>query len=293
MAETVTKPTGKKSANGIRPQSLIFTLYGDYVHSPSNHLSIRSLIRLLALFGISESAVRTTVSRMARRGWLALERTGNTSAYVLTPNSRGLIQEGTGRIFNTPTTPPPWNHCWHLVTYAIPEERRAARDQFRRELGWLGYGMLTNTVWVSPRNQRVRVETLAARLDIEPFVQAFSAESEGFTPCAELAARCWNLGDLNAAYAAFIASHAPALEQYRTELDAGREPDDSQCFARRLLLIHEYRKFPYRDPYLPLELLPQAWQGWQAATLFQEYHDLLAVGANRFFEAVVGSSRLT
>lgn len=286
MAESVTLRSVMQEATGIRPQSLLFTLYGDYIHERSDRITIRSLIKLLALFGISEQAARTTVSRMTQRGWLALERSGNTSHYIFTAKAQQLIQEGKTRIFSVPRAAERWNHCWHLVTYFIPEERRSARDQFRRELTWLGYGMLTNTVWVSPRNQQHAIETLAARLEIRDFVQTFSAQSEGFMSCDELVARCWNLGALNADYGDFIARHAPAAAFYRAQFDANAAPDASECFARRVLLIHQYRKFPYRDPYLPMELLPRDWRGWDAAALFGEVHDLLAAPANDYFQAV-------
>lgn len=286
MAETVTLRSVVQEADGIRPQSLLFTLYGDYIHQRSDRITIRSLIKLLALFGISEQAARTTISRMTQRGWLTAERTGKTSHYIFTDKAKQLIQDGAARIFNAPRAAEPWNHCWHLVTYFIPEEHRHARDEFRRELSWLGYGMLTHTVWLSPRNQQRAVETLAARLDIHHFVQMFRSESDGFMSCDELVARCWDLSALNQDYSDFIARHAPAANFYRAQFDASQELDAGECFARRVLLIHQYRKFPYRDPYLPLELLPRDWRGWEAAALFREYHELLAAHANDYFQSV-------
>lgn len=286
MAESVTLRSVIQEASGTRSQSLLFTLYGDYIYGRDDRITIRSLIKLLALFGISEQATRTTVSRMTQRGWLAPERSGNTSHYIFTAKAQQLIQEGKARIFNVPRAAERWNYDWHLVTYFIPEERRTARDQFRRELSWLGYGILTNTVWISPRNQQHTIETLAARLKIREFVQTFSAQSEGFMSCEQLVARCWNLSALNADYCDFIARHAPAAAFYRLQFDANQAPDASECFARRVLLIHQYRKFPYRDPYLPVELLPRDWRGWEAAALFREVHELLAARADEYFQAV-------
>ena len=286
MAETVTLRSVIQEAEGIRPQSLLFTLYGDYIHAHSDRITIRSLIQLLALFGISEQAARTTISRMTQRGWLKAERSKKTSHYIFTDQAQQLIQDGAARIFNAPRAAEKWNYRWHLVTYFIPEEHRGARDQFRRELSWLGYGMLTNTVWISPRNQQPAIDTFAARLDIQPFVQTFRAESDGFISCDELVARCWDLRALNQDYFDFIARHAPAANFYRAQFAVQHELEASECFARRVLLIHQYRKFPYRDPYLPLELLPRDWRGWEASVLFREFHALLAPSANNYFQAV-------
>lgn len=286
MPKNVIPNSPSLTVDKIRPQSLLFTLYGDYIHRVSDRIAIRSLVNLLSQFDISDQAVRTTVSRMTQRGWLAPERCRNHASYIFTAKARQVIQDGTARIFNAPQQAETWDHCWHLVTYFIPEEHRSARDQFRRELGWLGYGMLTQTVWVSPRYQAAAVERLVTRLNIHPFVQTFRAESDGFMSSAELVGRCWDLSALNQDYSAFIAHHAPAAECYRAQLEAPAEPDASACFARRVHLIHQYRRFPYRDPYLPTELLPPDWRGWEAAALFREYHDLLAARANDYFRAV-------
>jgi phenylacetic acid degradation operon negative regulatory protein len=277
---------GKVTGRSLRPQSLILTLYGDYIHHYGDRIRISTLIKLLALFGVSEQATRTAVSRMARRGWLGREHSGNAACYAFTPKAQQTIEEGTRRIFAAPAVPEKWNRCWHLVTYSIPEERREARDAFRRELGWLGYGMLTNAVWVSPRNQRAEVEKLATALEIRPFVQMFAAESQGFMSCEELVARCWNLDGLNADYRAFVEKHALLLQTGRAHDAAGQAMDESECFVRRFMLVHEYRQFPYRDPYLPIELLPRNWRGLEAANLFREYHELLAECAKRYFESV-------
>jgi phenylacetic acid degradation operon negative regulatory protein len=276
----------RQAKNRLRPQALIFTLYGDYIHYHGDRIRISSLIKLLTLFGVSAQAVRTKVSRMARRGWLTIERSGNISYYAFTLKAQQTIEEGITRIFAVPSVPERWNRCWHLVTYSIPEEHREARDKFRRELGWLGYGMLTNAVWVSPRNRHSQVESLAAQLDIRPFVQMFSAESEGLMSNEELVTRCWNLGDLNAEYAAFLGKHATNFENCRAQIARGDRPDESECFVQRFLLVHEYRQFPYRDPYLPVELLPRDWRGMEAANLFRAYHELLADRANTYFESV-------
>jgi phenylacetic acid degradation operon negative regulatory protein len=48
------------------------------------------------------------------------------------------------------------------------------------------------------------------------------------------------------------------------------------------MLIHEYRSSPYVDPNLPLELLPDDWLGGRATQLFEQYHDLLAEGAETY-----------
>src|SRR5574341_1279475 len=276
------------NANGIRPQSLIFTLFGDYIRHRSDRIWIGSLIKLLALFGVSEQAVRSSVSRMVRRGWLRSERSANTSYYALTPQAQKIIDEGAHRIFHFPEQSEKWDGCWLLVTFSIPEEQRSARDCFRGELSSLGFGMLTNAVWVSPRNQGAHIEQVAASLNIKQYVQMFSGHMEAFVSCQELASRCWNLAAINGEYANFIDKYQSLLSDFQRRLTAKESIDDSEYFARRFMLIHEYRRFPYRDPHLPDELLPKDWRGTEAVAVFQKYHQLLAEGA---YSSSASSSR--
>ena len=78
-----------------RPNSFIFTLYGDMVHrlAGDGALWIGGLIRLMASFGVLPQAVRQAVSRMTRQGWLVARREGILAFYLGTrprpPPDRG------------------------------------------------------------------------------------------------------------------------------------------------------------------------------------------------------------
>lgn len=275
--------------NGIRPQSMIFTLYGDYIRHAGGSIWIGNLIRLLGYFGVSPQAVRSTVSRMTRRGLLRVERIGSRSYYALTPKSARIIEEGARRIFHFHSPGDQWDGQWHLVTYSIPEDEREARDRLRQELEWLGFGMLTAALWISPHDHRREIEQLATALGVRARVEIFTARHDGFADARGIVARCWDLSKINTRYAAFIAKYKPLYDEHRRLLSNGNDLEPSQYFVRRFSLIHEYRRFLLKDPELPAELLPSDWRGTEAATLFRQYHDLLADKANAFFYQVYES----
>ncbi|HYM90190.1 MAG TPA: PaaX family transcriptional regulator C-terminal domain-containing protein, partial [bacterium] len=58
---------------------------------------------------------------------------------------------------------------------------------------------------------------------------------------------------------------------------------DAACFAEKILLVHEYRKFLFVDPGLPQALLPSDWPGWDAARVFRDVYQTLEAPAARFF----------
>jgi phenylacetic acid degradation operon negative regulatory protein len=269
-------------------QDMVFTLYGDYLRHRGGKAWTGSLIELLGLFGLSEQAVRSSLSRMSRKGWLRSTKSGRYSFYSQTPKLLALLEEGAQRIFRPRQDP--WDGRWHLLTYSIPESRRHLRRKLRRRLSWLGFGALHQATWISPRDLRAEVEKVVDALQIRPCVEFFTAEHRGFANDEEIVARCWNLGQLNDYYATFIARYGPPFRECQAQLEAGDGPEPQECFVQRFMLIHDYRSSPYVDPNLPLELLPDDWLGEEATQLFQQFHDLLIEEAGAFVDSVLAKA---
>lgn len=271
-----------------RPQDLVFTLFGDYLLHRAGPVWVGSLISLLEPLGLSESAVRTILSRMASKGWLASERAGRLSFYDLTPRGRRLLEAGEERIYH-PDWDRPWDGTWYLIAYSIPEERRHLRDRLRDRLAWLGFGSLGNGLWISPYDVEAEVREIAESMGIEAHLACFRATGAAFSHPARLVRECWDLQEVNARYEAFIERLLPDYQRCKRELaDGDISPRD--CFVRRFALVHEYREFPLIDPYLPRSLLLDDWAGECAAALFRVYHDLLEKPADRYVDSVLAEA---
>lgn len=265
----------------LHPQSMILTLLGDYVRHSGGCIWIGTLVRILGCLGISPQGVRSAVSRMKQDDLLQSQSLNGKSFYSLTAKSTKLLDEGAVRIFDFPGQREPWDGQWQLVTYTIPEVSREARDELRRELGWMGFGMLTLALWISPYDHQKEIETLADSLHLRSSIEIFSGRHLGFTDCKAIVARCWDLQAINARYESFLEKYLPLYNQDR--IAKTNAPSDH--FVRRFNLIHEFRRFPFFDPNLPIDLLPSDWHGEEAASLFHQYHDLLAEQANAYFQS--------
>jgi phenylacetic acid degradation operon negative regulatory protein len=269
-------------------QDMVFTLYGDYIRHRGGEAWTGSLIELMGLFGLSEQAVRSTLSRMSRKGWLKSSRVGRHSFYSQTPKFLELLEEGAQRIFHPRHDP--WDGQWYLLTYSIPETKRSLRRSLRNRLLWLGFGALHQATWISPRDLGREVEKVVDSLNIHPYVEFFVAKHHGFSSDQEIVAHCWNLKQLNDYYADFMIRYRPSFEEHQARLMAGSDLAPSECFGQRFMLVHEYRSSPYVDPNLPLELLPDDWLGHRATQLFQQYHDLLSEKAEAYVDAVLAQA---
>ncbi|MBI4322156.1 MAG: phenylacetic acid degradation operon negative regulatory protein PaaX [Chloroflexi bacterium] len=262
---------------------MLFTLYGDYILNRGGEVWVGTLIKLLSQFGLSEQAIRSALSRMSQKGWLEVRRLGNRSYCSLTDKGKKLLLEGGQLIYHGRKDH--WDGRWHLLTYSIPEGKRDVRNRLRQELSWLGYGMLNNATWMSPRDVGEDVNALLGRLDICQYVECFTATHRGYADARKLVRRCWDLDSIGRQYAAFLEKYRPRYEEHLARLVAGETIADGECFVERFMLIHEYRKFPFIDPELPAELLPEGWPGGEAVGLFREYHRRLADKANSFFDS--------
>lgn len=264
-----------------RPKDLVFTLFGEYLLGHADSVWVGSLIALLSPFGLNEGAVRTVLSRMAKKGWLTSTRSGRHSFYALTPRGRRLLEEGQARIFR-PRPTDAWDGRWLVLAYSIPEDDRRLRDRLRDRLAWLGFGSIGNGLWISPHDVSEEVEDVAASLGLTDRYVCFSARRIGGEAIEDLVARCWDLEGLDRGYTEFDARWRPTLDTVLRTL-----PEPERCFTLRFDLIHEYRAFPLRDPVLPRELLPSRWPGDRAADTFRRLHDLLVGPADAHVSTVL------
>src|SRR5581483_6107486 len=135
----------------------------------------------------------------------------------------------------------------------------------RKTLTWLGFGPLAASAWVSPHDRRAQV------------AEAWNGEPDGRLQL--LMARS---GGLDRAYGEFLAVWEPKITAWHRQ-----QPEGAAALVERTRLIHEYRMFPFKDPGLPVELLPAGWQGRQARDLFLAGFGLLRDPAVTHYRQVV------
>ncbi|HLU59565.1 MAG TPA: PaaX family transcriptional regulator C-terminal domain-containing protein [Pseudonocardia sp.] len=262
----------------MKARSLVFDLFGDYLRYRGGEVRLRALVALMACFDVPEPTVRVVAARLRKEGWLDSRRDGRETVYVLTDTAWRLLDEGRSRIFDRVTGP--WDGVWHTVIYQVPETERALREGLRKQLAWLGFGPLAPSVWISPHDRTAAVRShvdghASVRLDI------LRSRSEGPAADRDMAGRAWDLAGLDRDYAALLGTYRPRLEAYRRGLP-GRE-----ALVERMRLVHDYRRFPFRDPDLPPELLPEGWSGRAAHEVFLEAHGLLRAPAEAFVDGVL------
>lgn len=251
----------------VHARSAVVDLYGDHLRRRGWWAPVAGVVALAASCDVQPAAARTAVSRLVREEWLEAQRRDGTRGYAATPLAQERLARAHARIYAA--APRPWEGRWHLVVVGGDGDRRR-RDRVAASLAYLGYGRLGPGTWASPWPSPELADTLAGH---GATFTGWSSTPDDADPPA-LAARLWDLEALGAAYRRFGEALPPASDV------AGLSPEEA--YPLRTGLVHEWRKFLFRDPGLPVEALPAGWPGQGVRESFLEVAGTLRPAAERF-----------
>lgn len=260
----------------MRAKSLIITLFGDVISQHGGEIWLGSIARSVEALGINDRLVRTSIFRLAKEGWIEVEREGRKSFYGFTRSGSKEYQRAAQRIYSAGGNS--WRGGWQiLIPTHLPEH---LRDDFRRSLNWLGFRAISNGTFARPGGDEESIRDLLDEFDLNSGVIVMEAKTTSLTSSKEwrnVVSEYWQLETLEADYRQLIGLFRPL----KKTLDNGVLPTPLQAFQARILLIHEYRRILLRDTPLPDDLLPNRWQGTVARQLVQGlYRDLAAPSTN-------------
>jgi phenylacetic acid degradation operon negative regulatory protein len=260
------------------PRRLILTLYGLHARDEGDWLSVRSVVGLLGDLGVDPAGVRSSISRLKRRGVLESVKRDGTAGYALSAQTVEVLREGDGRIFGGRRAGP--DDALVLVVFSVPEAERDRRHQLRATLSRLGFGTAAPGLWVAPAHLHDEAARTLARLGLQSYVDLFCARYSAFGSLRDRIGQWWDLPAIDAECADFVQRYAGPTPRPATPRDA---------FRVYVPLLTEWRRLPYLDPGLPLELLPAPWHGARAAELFAELDAVLRAPAAEHATATIGS----
>ena len=247
------------SKASLRAASFIVTIYGDVVEPRGGAIWIGNLIETCAEVGISETLVRTAVSRLVAAGQLTGEREGRRSYYRLTEAAQTDFAAAARLLFGPADQP-----AWHFVYLGGP-----AFDADARALEQAGHTRLSSRLSIGSRPLP----------QLSDGAVAFAAEvTGGSSGLRELAAEYWNLSTYAEAYREFL----QRFGQFSESLAGGEKLSPIEHLAARLLLVHQYRLIVLHDPRLPAAALPDDWPQAEVRHLFAELYVYLSKKADDF-----------
>jgi len=264
-AETAQVDTGPRLEVPARHEgakAMLLTVIGEFVLPAGGAAWTSSLVAAAGSLGIGEKNARQAIARIGDQGIIEPVRHGRRVRWNLSEPGRALLEDGTRRIYSFRTTAVGWDGEWLLAYVPVAESERAERNQLRNRLGFLGFGELSPSLLVSPHLDREpELRRVLDQLGLAGESIVLHSTAGASDDDAGVVERAWDLDRLAEAYDDFSSIHA------------SRRPGDAEETFRALVeLVHAWRRFPFTDPELPTELLPQNWAGEQAARVFRDRH---------------------
>jgi phenylacetic acid degradation operon negative regulatory protein len=268
------------------PRSLLMTFFGAFLRQLGGWIAVADLIALMAELDLDAQSVRSSVSRLKRRGVIASERRGRAAGYRLTEHGEAILRAGDARIFGrtlgagsgrdlgrspgagsapdlgrSPGADSARVLGWVLVVFSVPEAQRALRHRLRTGLAGLGLGTVAPAVWIAPAPLADEVRLLVSELGLTDRVDLFAAD-----PLTADPARWWDLDAIAAEYRRYLDAWEPQLAA-------------PGGFAEHIRHLDAWRRIPFHDPGLPTDALPPDWPGEHAWAVFAELDRQLSPAA--------------
>ncbi|WP_224386468.1 PaaX family transcriptional regulator C-terminal domain-containing protein [Pseudonocardia sp. ICBG1293] len=256
-------------------RSLLLTVLGEFVLPAGEPVWTRALLDVLGALGVEAKSARQALARTAGEGLLTSDRDGRRVRWSLTPAGSELLSDGAARIYGFGRPATGWDGRWLVLLASVPESRRRLRHRLRTRLAWAGLGSPAPGVWVSPDpGKEERVAAVLDELDLAGSGYSFVGHYGGIGRADDIVAQAWDLDVVERAYSEFLDEFGPHLDPASGPATPDPHADDGcDVLARQVRLVHAWRRFPFLDPELPAELLPEHWAGSRATELFTTLHE--------------------
>jgi len=234
-------------------------------------MSTKEILELLGKINKTEVAVRATLFRLRKKKLIKDSSKGRETLFSIAPAGQEVISGYLKRISRAKKE---WNGKWLIFSFNIPEKKRKLRNNLRNELIFLGFGRLHTNLWICPYDIRNDCNKIIKDLKLKDYTEIFIADYIGVNQ-KKLAAKVWNLGDLEKFYQKLIEKHGKEFEKFKKSDFSDSAKWALEAMVRLIKLKKELVELSSKEPFLPKELLPDDWVGFEVEKLFFDYLQFL------------------
>ncbi len=166
-----------------------------------------------------------------------------------------------------------WDGKWRMVMFDIKELEKRKREDLRRKLKELGFGMLQESVFITPHDIVKDFSEYVDNIGLGDSVYILEASHIAAGRQKELARKVWRLDDLNERYLEIVRKAQEVENRHLTILSGSTKELNREKRLKiyeaekdkKIMKIKEmYLRVLLSDPFLPKELLPSDWSEFEA-----------------------------
>lgn len=257
----------------MKTKDLIFGLMASQI---KNQHTVSELIYLTKPFGVSESNLRTNLSRMSAQGLLEGERVGRSVTYRFTPKARE-ISANVARGFRSVDWNG-WDESWWGILFSIPELQKKFRYRIRKKLTAYRFVPLQAGFWVRPFHKDERMEFHLKGVESHPNCRMIKFQSR-FGISEEEVSQLWKLDQVNREF-------GKALGLINKSLTKIPNLTPEQAFVEGMNMSAIIVGTLFQDPLLPDVYLPNDWKGKELKQQFKSYNRTVQYHSKPFWNQI-------
>jgi phenylacetic acid degradation operon negative regulatory protein len=246
----------------LRVGSLIVTIFGDAVLPYGEFVRLTALLEIASNIGIDDGAVRVAIHRLEKEGWLKKSKIGRNAFYALSKAGEAQSREASKLIYGF-GEPLNAGNLQMLIMAEGP-----GRADARKTLLECGWGLIAANIVLTSGSQ----DQLSALNGLSGHDRHYLVHVEADNnDILRLCSRAWSLENLNNEYRIFGQLYQPIADEVRS----GRKYSKPEALMLRVLMIHDYRRLIFKDPFLASSYLPDNWQGTDTREIVSTMYPVL------------------
>ncbi len=257
--------------------NFVYSTFGFYGRRCGGELPGSWFVRALGPLGQDEFKVRQCLYRLEAQKELQARKVGRTKLYRATPFATASIEAGIDKIFAA--LPESWDGRWTVAHFHFGQELRVERDRVREILEIEGFAPLGPGAFVHPRDRSERIRDAVAGMGVAEHLTVFRGGRLGLKDDRAFVQRLWNLTTLAAGYSAFLRKFEPLLRSGNWTAQT--------AFGLRFAVVFDYLQVAWKDPELPMRLLPDGWPGRRARSVARQLYRRLLPAAIKHADAML------
>ncbi|MBI9107429.1 MAG: hypothetical protein JEZ04_11855 [Spirochaetales bacterium] len=248
-------------------------IYGIMASLGKEEYSIVYMKYLLEPFNVSDSSLRTTLSRMMEKGLLKSRKTGRLVFYSF--EEKGLrIRGNVSYSFHTSDWSK-WDNTWWGYVFTIPSGDKNLRYKVRTKLEKYRFVSLYPGYWIRPFHESEKIDEKFNDLMNSGYGHLIKVEfiseltKEGIS-------ELWKIESVNEDF-------ETGLKHLNESILKLPNVDPQEAFRLKMLIGNEIVHLLFRDPLLPKCFLPNNWKGEELRKLFSDWEKAVNIKAELFW----------
>ncbi|MCK5149234.1 hypothetical protein KAR48_20940 [bacterium] len=261
----------------MKNTDLIFGIMASLGQASYSGQSLRELTRP---FGVSESSLRTNLSRMVQKRIIETCRNGRQVSYSFAAKGES-IRSNIAKGFKSPDWED-WDETWWGVLFSVPEIDKEQRHRIRTLLGVYRFVPLYAGIWICPAHQDDEIEERFSSIRMNPHCRLVRLQMLDLISRKD-ATRLWKLDQVNSTFSAAL-NHL-----YKSDKEIKVLSPES-AFVMHMKLGEQIVNALAVDPLLPAAFLPDDWLGDRLKTSFNEWSRMMQAKSESFWGNIIYQS---